>query len=271
MADEPIIAFGQQPCGFFPRRFLVAKIRTARRLRDEIGGRIVFFYHDSDHDSRETCTRLRNRSDGTTERFNFRFENAIQRKYSPLYAKRIVPDWKPRIERQLPKYADEGARDAFARAAADNPADFCLEVYRGMGWLDGIEVVRSSDPACRRQAVAVEDCFADVAYRGELVRARLGGDGRLWLHRGGDSWIELPPAEIEPGQISPARDARLRWMQSIIGCTHYIAGDGEKAYLKPEETPEITFVPRDAIEGADDAYAYEDATHQDSRIRSAPR
>lgn len=271
MSGEPIIAFGQQPCGFFPRRFLVAKIRTARRLRQEIGGRIVFFYHDSDHDPRETCTRLRNRNDGTIERFNFLFENPIQRKYSPLYAKRIAPDWKPPIERQLPKYADEGARNAFAGAAADNPADFCLEVYRAMGWLDGVEVVRSSDPARRREAIAVEDCFADVTYRGELVRARLGPDGGLRLHRGGNRWIELPAADVEPGQISPARDARLRWMQSILGCTHYIAGDGEKTYLKPEETPEITFVPRDPIERAEEAYAYEDATNKDSRVRSTPR
>src|SRR5262249_38138539 len=36
MNQEPVIAFGQQPCGFFPRRFLVAKIWTARRLQAEI-------------------------------------------------------------------------------------------------------------------------------------------------------------------------------------------------------------------------------------------
>jgi len=43
MSVEPVIAFGQQPCGFFPRRFLVAKIWTARRLQAQIGGRLVFF------------------------------------------------------------------------------------------------------------------------------------------------------------------------------------------------------------------------------------
>ena len=32
-APHPVIAFGQQPCGFFPRRYLVAKIRTARAFR----------------------------------------------------------------------------------------------------------------------------------------------------------------------------------------------------------------------------------------------
>ena len=52
----PIICFGQQPCGFFPKRFLFAKIQTGRRLQNEIGGEIVFFFHDSDHDPRETRT-----------------------------------------------------------------------------------------------------------------------------------------------------------------------------------------------------------------------
>jgi hypothetical protein len=43
-------------------------------------------------------------------------------------------------------------------------------------------------------------------------------------------------------------------MQSVAHCTHYIAGAGEKAYLHPEETPKITFVDRDAIERADEAW-----------------
>jgi hypothetical protein len=43
MSVEPIIAFGQQPCGFFPRRFLVAKIRTCAAAAAQMGGRIVFF------------------------------------------------------------------------------------------------------------------------------------------------------------------------------------------------------------------------------------
>ena len=93
MSAEPVIAFGQQPCGFFPRRFLVAKIRTARRLQAEIGGEIVFFCHDSDHDPRETRTILRHRKTGEPAQLNFAVENKLQRKFSPLYVKRIAPDW----------------------------------------------------------------------------------------------------------------------------------------------------------------------------------
>ena len=71
MSAEPVVAFGQQPCGFFPRRFLVAKIRTARRLQAEIGGRVVYFCHDSDHDPRETRTILRHRTTGRPAHLNF--------------------------------------------------------------------------------------------------------------------------------------------------------------------------------------------------------
>ena len=42
MSAAPVICFGQQPCGFFPRRFLYAKFQTARRLQAELGGEIVF-------------------------------------------------------------------------------------------------------------------------------------------------------------------------------------------------------------------------------------
>ena len=81
MTRAPIICFGQQPCGFFPKRFLFAKIQTARRLQQEIGGEIVFFYHDSDHDPRETKTILRRRDTGAPCDINFAFANKLQRKY----------------------------------------------------------------------------------------------------------------------------------------------------------------------------------------------
>ena len=89
----PVICFGQQPCGIFPRRFLYAKFATARRLQAEMGGRIVFFYHDSDHDPRETQTTVRHRKTDEPLTLNFAFENKTQRKYSPLYLKRIPAGW----------------------------------------------------------------------------------------------------------------------------------------------------------------------------------
>ena len=250
---EPVICFGQQPCGFFPRRFLVAKIRTARRLQAELGGQVVFFYHDSDHDPRETRTILHHRKTNEPASLNFTFENKLQRKFSPLYLKRIPAGWQEKTVLQLPNYVEHRCLAVFKKTAAANVADFCLEMYRNMGLLDGVRVVRSSDPAVRRVACEVEDFFVDVPHEGEIVRARFLG-GALRLHEGGDSFLTLPATVFTKEQVSPTRDTRLRWMQSALHCTHYVAGAGEQAYLRKDDAPEITFLVRDPIDHSDEAY-----------------
>jgi hypothetical protein len=249
----PVICFGQQPCGFFPRRFLAAKILTARRLRAEIGGEIVFFCHDSDHDPRETQTTLRHRKTGEPHTLNFAFENKLQRKFSPLYAKRIPAGWRDNTARQLPAYVDPRWVGVFKGVAAANAADFCLDMYRGMGLLEGIRIARSGDASFRRSACDVPDYFVDVQHEGETVRARFV-DGALQLHEGGRSFVTLPPMPFDKSQISPARDSRLRWMQSVVHCTHYVVGAGEKAYLHVEDAPGVAFVDRDSIDRPDEAY-----------------
>lgn len=251
---SPVICFGQQPCGFFPRRFLYAKFVTARRLQAELGGEIVFFCHDSDHDPRETQTILRHRRTNEPATLNFTFANKLQRKWSPLYAKRIPADWPAHTARQLGAYVSPSAAAVFKRTTAATVADFCLEMYRGLGLLDGIRVVRSGDPAVRRAACDVTDCFVDVTHGGETVRARRRPDGTLCLHEGGDCYVNLPATEFTKEQVSPARDSRLRWMQSVLHCTHYIAGAGEQAYLNPADAPDITFLPRDPIDRSDEAW-----------------
>jgi len=253
MTTAPVICFGQQPCGFFPRRFLFAKIQTARRLQAELGGEIVFFYHDSDHDPRETRTTLRHRKTNELAQLNFAFENRHQRKFSPQYLKRIPADWQGKTLLQLPNYVDHRLIQIFRSVSASNVADFCLEMYRAMSLLEGVRVVRSSAPAVRRAACDVPDFFVDVPHEGEIVRARSAG-GTLKLHEGGDSYVTMRAVVFNKEQVSPARDSRLRWMQSVVHCTHYVAGVGEKSYLRPEEAPEITFVNRETIERSDEAY-----------------
>jgi len=249
----PRICFGQQPCGFFPKRFLWAKIVTARRLQQEIGGEIVFFYHDSDHDPRETRTLLPSRSGGQPVQLNFAFANSVQRKWSPLYLKRIVPGWVAQTARQLPAYVEKPQAELFRGVTAGTVADFCLEMYQRMGLLEGIRVVRSSDPAVRRAACPVSECFVDIPHAGEIVRARFA-NGLFRLHEGGDRYIDLAATPFGPEQVSPARDARLRWMQAVVQCTHYVAGAGEQAYLRTEEAPEITFLKRYPIDRSDEAF-----------------
>jgi len=276
MSPAPVIALGQQPCGFFPKRFLIAKLNTARRLQAEIGGEIILFYHDSDHDPRETHTILRHRKTNESAQLNFAFINKIQRKFSPLHLKRIAPDWHKKTELQLPNYVERPAIEVFTKVSAGNVADFCLAMYEGMGLLESIKVVRSSDPFFRRAACAVSDFFVDIPYQSEVVRARFssgtpsneqsrpgesegrasdpGSAATFTLHEGGNSFITLPVTPFTKEQVSPTRDTRLRWMQSVLHCTHYIAGASERAYLRHEEAPEITFITRDPIERFDEAY-----------------
>ena len=258
MPSSPVICFGQQPCGIFPRRFLFAKFETARRLQAEIGGEIVFFYHDSDHDPRETRTILRHRKSDEAFEINFMFENKLQRKYSPLYLKRVLTEWREKTALQLPAYVERPWVDAFKKNTAENVADFCLSMYDQMGLLAGVKIMRSSDPEFRRAACEVADYFVDVPLEGEIVRARFA-DGGLSLHQGGDSFLKLsglklPAAEFGKERISPTRDSRLRWMQSVIHCTHYVAGAGEQDYLCKDDAPEITYVARDTIERPNEAY-----------------
>ena len=248
-----IICFGQQPCGFFPKRFLYAKIVTARRLAAELGGEIVFFYHDSDHDPRETQTILAHRKTGAQAKMNFICDNKIQRKWSPLYRKYVSTEWRDSTARQLPAYVDAAAVEAFRAVGAGNVAEFCLEMYAKMGLLENVRIVRSSDPAVRQAACVVEDFFVDVPYEGETVRARCQ-DGTLRLHEGGGVYRKLPQTDFAKEQISPTRDTRLRWMQSVVQCTHYVAGAGEAAYLNTSDAPEIVFVTRDPIERSDEGY-----------------
>jgi hypothetical protein len=252
--SPPVICFGQQPCGFFPRRFLYAKFVTARKLQAEIGGEIVFFYHDSDHDPRETQTTLRHRKTDAPATLNFTFVNKTQRKWSPLLAKRIPADWAANTARQLPIYVAPPSVEVFKQVHADHVADFCLEMYRSLGLLEGVRIVRSGDPAVRRAACDITDCFVDVPHEGEIVRARRMPDGSLGLHEGGDKYVTLPATPCTKEQISPTRDTRLRWMQSVVHCTHYIAGAGEQAYLNKADAPEITFLNRDPIDRSDEAW-----------------
>ena len=254
--DHPIICFGQQPCGFFPKRFLFAKIVTARRLQKEIGGEIVFFCHDSDHDPRETSTILRDQNTQKETALNFQLENRIQKQFSPLFAKRILPGWHEKIARQLPNFVPQTLVDYFKENRSSNVADFCLEMYIRMGLLDGVRVERSSSPQFRARAVAVSDYFVDQLYEGEIVRARYR-DGKLLLHKGGDRFLEIPGGKFGPEQISPTRDTRFVWMQSVIECTHYVAGASEQDYVNKADAPEVKFVRRDEISDSGKSYTEE--------------
>jgi hypothetical protein len=253
MNSVPVICFGQQPCGFFPKRFFVAKVMTARQLQSEIGGEIVCFYHDSDHDPRETKTTVRHPVTDDAFAANFEYGNKTIHKYTPLYRKPVLKQWHHKAADQLRGYVAPELMEMFKSTSESWVADFCLSMYRKTGLLDGIRVVRSSDPEFRKQACDIADYYVDTTWEGELVRARVRGDG-LVLHKGGEVYVSLPKTVYCKQDISPTRDSRLRWMQSVLHCTHYVSGASEQNYMHMEETPEIEFVKRFAIDRADEAY-----------------
>ncbi len=251
---EPIICFGQQPNGIFPKRYLFAKIKTARELQKKIGGKIVFFYHDADADYRETITILEDLQTGEEVRINLEAENKTQKKYSPLYAKKIKAGWQEETARKLPRFVGETLINIFKSINGTTFADFCLEMYQKMGLLDGIEIMRSGDKSFREQASELKEFFADVPYEGEIVRAEMF-EGKLRLHEGGGKYFNIETlAVIEKWQKNPARAERFAWMQSVIHCTHYITGASEDEYLNKAEFPDVTFVKREEIQNQDLAY-----------------
>ena len=251
---EPIICFGQQPCGFFPKRFFVAKMSTARALQNKIGGKIVFFYHDSDADYRETITIMRDKATNDEVRLNFTQENKLQKKHSPLYAKRIPAGWKDEIAKQLPRFLEKPLIDTFTANVEKTAADFCLEMYKKLGLLEGIKVTRSSDADFRNNSVEINSGFVDYKYQGEIVRAKIEAN-RLSLHEGGQIYTYLPkPANIPKTQISAGANERFEWMNSVIQATHYIYGEGEKEYLRFDKFPEVNFVEREKIDAPNFAW-----------------
>lgn len=254
---QPIICLGQQPNGILPKRFFLAKLQTARKLQQEIGGNIVWFCHDADHDPKETRTRIPSKQhpDGFIET-NFSFKNKTQRKFTPLSHKAV--GGLEEIRETLRHHTNEFVLAAFDNVNADTVAEFCIQMYTNLGLLDGVKVVRSSDPQFRQQAQTnglETGWFYDTEHNGELVRARLKNNS-LSLHRGGDAYDDLGTlSEIDKAQLSPGWQKRFDWMQSVIGCTHYVLGKGEQEYFQNitiQNPPE--FVLRETVDDSDLAF-----------------
>lgn len=251
--NKPIICLGQQPNGFFPKQFFVAKLQKAQELQKKIDGTIIWFCHDSDSDYRETITTFIDKQSKNEAHLNFAWENKIQKKFSPLYAKRISKGWQEEIARKLPQYINKESIEIFNSVKSDTAAGFCIRMYQKLGLLNNVQIVRSSDPALRRAAVPVTDFFMDTQYENEIVRARYKND-HLELHSGGENTISLPLPEFNAEKISPARDSRFQWMQSVINCTHYILGAGERSYLDTNSFPNVEFIERETVENPNHAW-----------------
>ena len=179
---------------------------------------------------------------GREDAFNFQFANKIQKQFSPLYAKRVLPEWH-----------DEDWRASFRTYVAPELVDHFKEVevferrrvlpryvyangIAGRNSRRALQRIRSFGARLRRS----HDYFVDIPWEGEIVRARYR-DGKLLLHKGADRYLELPRANPVRTQISPTRDTRLRWMQSVIRCTHYVAGAERAAVSQRSGRPRGEF------------------------------
>lgn len=257
---DPIICIGQQPNGILPKRFFMAKLETARKLQEKIGGKIVWFCHDSDHDYRETKTSIPSAQHPTgSVDINFPFANKLQRQFTPLAHKSVNKEEMQTIRETLRHLTSTEVLNAYDAVEAKNASEFCIQMYEEMDLLKDVSVVRSSDPEFRKKAETQgfpDGYFYDTIYEGELVRAELH-EGRMRLHKGGELYWDLGDAPDLPvaEAINPGRDRRFMWMQSVIKCTHYITGKSEQEYLKKvriENPPE--FIVREKIENQDLAW-----------------
>ncbi len=255
MTDAPVICFGQQPCGFLPRRFLFAKIQTALRLRDRIGGRIVFFYHDSDHDPRETQTILVEEKTGDEQRLNFQFANKTQKKFSPLYAKFIAPDWQTHHHPPAPQIPRPDRRSTRSnRSPRPTPP---TSASTSTAPSDSSTASKSPGPATPPFARPPAPSTTISSTSNTKAKSSAPDDHPT---TDSDSTGAATPTSTSPRKSgtnvrsAPPVTPASRWMQSVIHCTHYVAGAGEMDYLDTSQAPEIEFLRRDDISHASQAY-----------------
>ena len=252
--SAPVICFGQQPCGFFPRRFLAAKICTARRLqaRDRRGDRLFLPRQrprpagDADHpappqDRRAARPQLR------------------LREQAPAQVVPALPQAGPAgVARADGAPASGLCRPALGRGLqrvqCADVADFCLEMYRAHGAAGGhprrpLERPGRSGarPATSRNTSSTCPTRGDGA--GPVRRRRSApARGRRFIP-------DLPRVRFEHGTNQPDPGlAAFAGCNRSSHCTHYVTGAGEQAYLRPADAPEVTFVHRDTIERSDEAY-----------------
>jgi hypothetical protein len=67
-----------------------------------------------------------------------------------------------------------------------------------------------------------------------------------------DFW-RFPAANLVRNK-SARLETRFVWMQSVIRCTHYVAGASEQDYVNKADAPEVKFVRRDEISDSGKSY-----------------
>ena len=95
-----------------------------------------------------------------------------------------------------------------------------------------------------------EECVAaNFQYAAGVIFGKQHCTGAIGAYFADGLWIAIPVINFEPAVI---------YFKRRCTCAHAaifpFAGAGEQAYSRREDAPEITFVNRDAIDRADEAY-----------------
>jgi len=187
--------------------------------------------HDSDHDPRETQTILRDRRTGAAVLLNFPFENKLQRKFSPLFLKRVPAGWRDHTARQLPVYVEEPWVDAFRTNPASTVAGFCSKWYQRMA-------CSTASESCARaiRPFAAPPAMSRTSLSTFLIKARSCARGRPPA-LGGCTRAARPTLISRSPNLRRNRLAHPRHapaLDAIRGALHhYVAGPGEQAYCIP--------------------------------------
>ena len=150
-------------------RLLPAAVPRAPRsgprggCRRRSAGEIVYFCHDSDHDPRETRTILRHRATGEPRAPELRLrQQAPAQVLAALRSSGSPPTGTPGRWPSSRTTWTRPSSTCSARPRRRRVADFCLDMYRGMGLLDGM----------RRRALERSGGPAPRVRRGRLLRGR---------------------------------------------------------------------------------------------------
>lgn len=240
--EKPIVCLSEQLSSFLPTKSLVRRIDAAKSLASRVGGKTILFIWDSWHRGTAETVLPGNR------RISFEYYNNLQRDYTPFYLKNLDPVWWNRAKSKLDGIVPGKIINVLDNIKEDTAGNFCLKAYKKLGFLDNLEVVRSSDPEIRKKAKMFEDFYVEVSYKGEIVRARYTNRGFVLES---NPPVEIYKTDVVPGMVTPPDEKRFEWMDSIVSPSHYILGEKER--VKESDFPWISFVRSRKTEQSDTA------------------
>jgi len=112
-------------------------------------------------------------------------------------------------------------------------------------------------PAIGRPMLFVQGSRDTFGTPSELapILAGLSPPPTLHVVAGGDHSLKVSrDPQAQAAVYDDVQRTIVGWMQSVVGCTHYVAGASEIKYLNTADAPGVQFIARDEISESDRAY-----------------